>query len=64
MTLKLAKFTNLAAMLMDIGEFMQQDSRKERMARCTCVTNMTGLLLACSVVIHFNVFWSFTKTSV
>ena len=31
-----------------------------------CVTNVTGLLLACFVMIftYINVFWSFTKRSV
>ena len=30
---------------------MQQDGRKKRMSKCLCVTNVTGLLLSCSVVI-------------
>ena len=63
MTLKLAKFANLPTMLMDISEFMQQDGRKKRTAKCTC-DRLDKLLLACFVVIHFNVFWSFTKRSV
>ena len=33
------------------GEFTDQDSRKRRTAKRLCVTNVTGLLLACSVVI-------------
>ena len=33
------------------SEFMQQDCRKKRTAKCLCVTNVTGLLLACSVMI-------------
>ena len=44
---------------------MQQEGRKKRTAEHLCVTNMTGLLLACSVVIllNINVFWSLTKIS-
>ena len=34
-----------------ISEFTQQDGRKKRTAKCLCVTNVTGLLLACYVVI-------------
>ena len=50
----------------DNSEFTQQDGRKKRMAKRLCVTNVTGLLLACFVVIFTNidVFWSFTKKSV
>ena len=33
------------------SEFMQQDSKKKRMAKHLCVTNVTGLLLMCFVVI-------------
>ena len=32
-------------------EFMQQDGRKKRVAKCLCVTNVTGMLLMCFVVI-------------
>ena len=35
----------------DISEFTQQDGRKKRTARRLCVTNVTGLLLMCFVVI-------------
>ena len=35
----------------DLGsEFTQQDGRKKRTVKC-CVTNVTGLLLVCFVVI-------------
>ena len=34
------------------SEFLQQDSKKKRMAKCLCVTNVTGLLLE-----HF-LWWS------
>ena len=34
-----------------ISQFTQQDGRKRRTAKRLCVTNVTGLLLACSVVI-------------
>ena len=30
-----------------IGEFTQQEGRKRRTAKHLCVTNVTGLLLAC-----------------
>ena len=40
------------------------DGRKKRTAKRLCVTNVTGLLIACFVVIDINVFWSFTKRSV
>ena len=33
------------------SEFTQQDCRKKRTAKCLCATNVTGLLLACSVMI-------------
>ena len=33
------------------SEFTQQDGRKGSMAKRLCVTNVAGLLLACSVVI-------------
>ena len=33
------------------SEFTQQDGRKKRTAKRLCVTNVTGLLLACFVVI-------------
>ena len=33
------------------SEFTQQDGRKNRTAKCLCVTNVTGLLLMCFVVI-------------
>ena len=36
---------------LNISEFTQQDGRKRRTAKRLCVTNVTGLLLACSVVI-------------
>ena len=35
----------------NISEFTQQDGRKKRTAKCLCVTNVTGLFLACYVVI-------------
>ena len=35
----------------NIGEFTQQDVRKKRTAKRLCVTNVTGLLLACFVLI-------------
>ena len=40
-----------------------QDGREKRTAKRLCVTNVTGLLPACFVVIftYINVFWSFTK---
>ena len=49
-----------------ISEFTQQDGRKKRTAKRLCITNVTGLLLTCFVVIftYINVFWSFTKRSV
>ena len=34
-----------------INKFMQQDGRKKRTATHLCVTNVTGLLLACFVEI-------------
>ena len=34
-----------------ISEFTQQDGRKKRTAKCLCVTNVTGLLLMCFLVI-------------
>ena len=34
-----------------IGEFTQQDSKEKRTAKRSRVTNVTGLLLACFVVI-------------
>ena len=34
-----------------INKFMQQDGRKKRTAKHLCVTNVTGLLLACFVEI-------------
>ena len=34
-----------------VSEFMQQDGRKKRTAKHLCVTNVTGLLLACFVEI-------------
>ena len=39
------------------------DGREKRTAKRLCVTNVTGLLPACFVVIftYINVFWSFTK---
>ena len=40
---RLRKFT--------VSEFTQQDVRKKRTAKRLCVTNVTGLLLACFVVI-------------
>ena len=33
---------------------MQQDGRKKRMAKCLCVTNMTGLLLSFSAIVIFT----------
>ena len=46
----------------DNSEFTQQDGRKRRTAKCVCVTNVTGLLLVCVVVIFtkyqcFSVFY-------
>ena len=40
--------------------------RKGVTVKRLCVTNVTGLLLACFVMIftYINVFWSFTKRSV
>ena len=48
------------------SEFTHQDGRKKRKAKRLCVIKVTGLLLACFVVIFTNikVFWSFTKRSV
>ena len=43
---------------------LHQDGRKKRTAKRLCVTNVTGLLIACFVVIDINVFWSFTERSV
>ena len=37
------------------SEFTQQDGRKKRTAKRLCVTNMTGLSLACFVVIFTEV---------
>ena len=34
-----------------ISELTEQDGRKKRAAKLPCVTNMTGLLFACFVVI-------------
>ena len=56
MTLKLAKFANLPAMLMDISEFMQQDGRKKRTAKCMCVTNLTSYCLR--VLLWFTLMFS------
>ena len=49
-----------------ISEFTQQHGIKKTMALHLCATNVTGLLLACFVVIFacIYVFWSFTKHSV
>ena len=49
-----------------ISEFTQQHGIKKTMALHLCATNVTGLLLACFVVIFafIYVFWSFTKNSV
>ena len=33
------------------SEFTQRDGREKRTAKLSCVTNMTGLLLACFAVI-------------
>ena len=41
------------ALCSHISEFTQQDGRKKRTAKHLCVTNMTGLLLACFVVIFY-----------
>ena len=48
-----------ACTCMHNSEFTQQDGRKNRTAKCLCVTNITGLLLMCFVVIfnEVNVFW-------
>ena len=35
----------------DNSEFTRHDGRKRRTAKCVCVTNVTGLLLVCVVVI-------------
>ena len=56
MTLKLAKFANLPTMLMDISEFMQQDGRKKRTAKCMCVTNLTSYCLR--VLLWFTLMFS------
>ena len=47
-------------LLCNNSEFTQQDSRKKRMAKCLCVTNVTGLLLACFVVtdLHLTLMFS------
>ena len=37
--------------LLHISEFTQQDGKKKRTALHLCVTNVTGLLLACFVAI-------------
>ena len=47
----------------DNSEFTQHDGRKRRTAKCVCVTNVTGLLLVCVVVIFtkfqcFGVFFN------
>ena len=47
----------------DNSEFTQHDDRKRRTAKCVCVTNVTGLLLVCVVVIFtkfrcFGVFFN------
>ena len=39
------------ALFLSNSEFTQQDGRKKRTAKRLCVTNVTGLLLACFVVI-------------
>ena len=56
MTLKLAKFANLSTMLMDISEFMQQDGRKKRTAKCMCVTDLTSYCL--HVLLWFTLMFS------
>jgi len=50
----------------NISELMLKDNRKKRMAKRSCVTNMTGSLLMRFVVIftYVNVVWSFTKRPV
>ena len=40
----------------DLSEFAQQDGRKKRTTKRLCVTNVTGLLLACFVVIFTKHF--------
>ena len=47
----------------DNSEFTQHDGRKRRTAKCVCVTNVTGLLLVCVVVIFtkFQCFLVFFK---
>ena len=44
-------WTNHVTLSPDNSEFTQQDGRKRRTAKCVCVTNVTGLLLVCVVVI-------------
>ena len=56
MTLKLAKFANLSTMLMDISEFMQQNGRKKRTAKCMCVTDLTSYCLR--VLLWFTLMFS------
>ena len=38
-------------LLFTVSEFMKDDGRKKRTAKHLCVTNITGLSLACYVVI-------------
>ena len=43
-------------LIRDLSEFTQQDGRKKRTTKRLCVTNVTGLLLACFVVIFTKHF--------
>ena len=40
--------------VLNVTELTQQDGRKKRTAKCLCVTNVTGLLLACSRIVIFT----------
>ena len=48
----IALFDVLVTAAVVISDFTKQDGRKKRKAKCLCVTNVTGLLLA-SFVVNF-----------